>query len=171
MSRLVSYSVKLSEKWALVEPFFRMYPDALQQVRSRCSTADIDFFGLSVRGLLQTINNEVPTEWKNRFKDGTVRQWCEMLNTLQDGLQEFTKFMERTQPPQSIEQQRMTRGTLKGNLEEAVLMTLKSCFALHDLESATKLTIYEYMMARKEVFNEATIAFNQYNNISSGRRK
>lgn len=171
MSRLVSYSVKLSEKWALVEPFFRMYPDALVQVRERCGTAAIDFFGLSVRGLLQALNNEVPTEWRDRFKDSTVRQWCEMLNTLQQGLQDFTKFMEKTQPPQTFEQQRMTMGTLKGNLEEAVLMTLKSCFALHDLESATKLTIYEYMMARKEVFNEATIAFNQYNSLNSGRRK
>ena len=54
----------------------------------------------------------------------------------------------------------MLRGILKGNLEEAVLMTMKNCFALHDLDAATKLTVYEYKMARREAYNDAVVAYN-----------
>ena len=170
MGRVVQYSVKLSERWQDVAPFFEAYPEALAQVCAVVGEGAQDFFALSVRGMLEAVSGQVPTEWKERYKGGTVGEWCAMLNALKEGISRFTEFMENTTPKQTIEQKKALLGTLKGNLEEAVLMTLKSCFSLHDLEAATNLTVYEYMMARKEVFNNAQIAYNQSLAVASVRR-
>lgn len=170
MSRAVKYSVKLSERWQDVSPFFEAYPEALAQVCSVAGDGKQDFYALTVRGMLEAVNGQVPNEWKERYKGGTVGEWCAMLNALKAGISRFTEFMENTTPKQTIEQKKALSGTIKGNLEEAVLMTLKSCFSLHDLEAATNLTVYEYMMARKEVFNEAQIAYNRSMAYAYARR-
>lgn len=161
MGRVVQYSVKLSERWQDVAPFFDAYPEALAQVCAIVGEGGQDFYALTVRGMLEAVNGQVPNEWKDRFKGGTVGEWCAMLNALKAGISRFTEFMENTTPKQTIAQKKALSGTLKGNLEEAVLMTLKSCFSLHDLEAATNLTVYEYMMARKEVYNEAVVYYNK----------
>lgn len=157
----VKYSVNPNEKWEDVKTFFDEYPAAMEQLRTRFAVGRQDFNLLSVRGMLEAVNGQVPEEWARLYKGKTVREWCEMVNALKEGLENFTAFMESTQPPYTLRQKKMTFGTLKGNLEEAVLMTLKSCFALHDLEAATKLTVYEYKMARREAYNDAVINYNQ----------
>lgn len=170
MGRVVRYSVRLSERWHDVAPFFEAYPEALAQVCAVVGEGKQDFYALTVRGMLEAVDGQVPSEWKERYKGGTVGEWCAMLNALKAGISRFSEFMENTTPKQTIEQKKALSGTLKGNLEEAVLMTLKSCFSLHDLEAATNLTVYEYMMARKEVYNNAQIAYNQSLAIASVRR-
>lgn len=161
MSRAVKYSVKLSERWQDVAPFFEAYPDALAQVCSVVGEGKQDFYSLTVRGMLEAVSGQVPNEWKERYRGGTVGEWCAMLNALNAGISRFTEFMENTTPKQTNAQKKMLSGTLKSNLEEAVLMTLKSCFSLHDLEAATNLTVYEYMMARKDSYNEAMVYYNK----------
>lgn len=161
MGRVVQYSVKLSERWRDVAPFFDAYPEALAQVCAIVGEGGQDFYAMTVRGMLEAVNGQVPNEWKERYKGCTVGEWCAMLNALKAGISRFSEFMENTTPKQTIAQKKALSGTLKGNLEEAVLMTLKSCFSLHDLEAATNLTVYEYMMARKEVYNEAVVYYNK----------
>lgn len=170
MARKVRYSVLLSQRWQEVAVFFEAYPQAMEQLCEHVGVKDIDFFALSVRGMIEAADNQVPTELKERYKNATVRDYSEMVNGLKEGLEKFIGFMEKTTPPQTFEQKKMMRGVLNGNLEEGVLMTLKSCFSLHDLEAATNLTVYEYMMARKECYNEAIISYNQSCAIAVGLR-
>lgn len=161
MPKKLRYRVRPSERWADVHVFFENYPDAMEQLRSHFGKSDFDFNLLSVRSMIEAANGIVPTEFKERFCNMTVKSFCEAYNGLMDGLDDFLLFLENTQPPQTIGQKRMLRGILKGNLEEAVLMTMKNCFALHDLDAATKLTVYEYKMARREAYNDAVVAYNR----------
>lgn len=103
----------------------------------------------------------MPEELERRLNGCTVGDWCTVMLGVRKGLERFAKFMEETTPPVTVEQKRMAKGVLSGNIEESVLMTLKSCFSLHGLEDAQKLTVYEYMVARKEVYNEAVVNYNQ----------
>ena len=61
----------------------------------------------------------------------------------------------------ALKQKALMRGMLTGNMEEAVLWTLKESFTLHGFEDAHKLTVYEFMTARKNVYNEALVAYRQ----------
>jgi hypothetical protein len=116
---------------------------------------------MTVKGMLEAVAGRTPTELAEKAQNSTVREWVEVFNTLKDGLADFTAFMEATAAPVTAEQTKMARGTLKGNIEEAVLWTLKNSYTLHGLEDAHNLTIYEYKIARKNEYNEAVVAYNQ----------
>jgi hypothetical protein len=163
MGRKVEFSVRLSEPWAGVAPFFECYPERLQALLERVTERSgvMLFDTLNVRTLLQLIAGNVPDELRPQRETVTVKEWCGILNTLSDGLKAFTKFMEETQPPQTPSQKKLGKGMKPGNMEEAVLWTLKNCYTLHGLEDAQKLTIYEYKIARKSQFNDAVVAYNQ----------
>lgn len=161
MGRVVSYSVRTNERWEDVGIFFKSYPQAMAQLLSRFGSKDIVFESLTVKGLLEAVGGDVPTELANTMKGCSVQEWCELVNGVRDGIAKFVKFMEQTTPPVSPMAKKMSKGVLSGNIEESVLMTLKTCYSLHGLEDAQKLTVYEYMIARKEVYNEAVVAYNQ----------
>lgn len=170
MGRSVKYSVKAKELWSKVAPFFAAYPDALAQLLSNFRAKEINFEGLTVKGMLEAVGGNMPVELKRQLNGCTVKDWCETLLGVRAGLERFTRFMEETTPPVTMEQRRMSMGMKQGNIEECVLMTLKSCYSLHGLEDAQNLTVYEYMVARKEVYNEAVVNYNQSTAIASVRR-
>lgn len=161
MGRTVRYSVNANEPWAKVAPFFKAYPDAIGQLLARFTPADVDFEALTVKGMLEAVGGKMPEELERRLNGCSVAEWCGNMLGVREGLEHFAKFMEETTPPVTVEQKKMAKGVLSGNIEESVLMTLKSCFSLHGLEDAQKLTVYEYMVARKEVYNEAVVNYNQ----------
>lgn len=161
MGRTVRYSVTATERWDKVSPFFLAYPDAMAQLLARFEPTEVDFEGLTVKGMLEAVGGRMPEELERRLNGCTVGDWCAVMLGVRKGLERFAKFMEETTPPVTVEQKRMAKGVLSGNIEESVLMTLKSCFSLHGLEDAQKLTVYEYMVARKEVYNEAVVNYNQ----------
>ena len=90
-----------------------------------------------------------------------------MVNSLRDGLATLTEFLERTTPPLTAYAKKMSGGTLKGNIEEAVLWTLRESFGLQSLEQAHNLTVYEYMVARKSAYNDARVAYNREMDMAS----
>lgn len=171
MGRVVKYSVSLDEKWEDVAPFFKAYPTAMAQLCVKAGRDDAFVFEtMSVKGLLEAVRGDIPTEIETSLKGCTVGQYAARVNSLREGMAGFVRFMEDTIPPVTVEQRKMAMGTKKGNIEEAVLMTLKTCFSLHSLEQAHNLTIYEYMTARKEVYNEAVVAYNRASAFAAARR-
>lgn len=161
MSRLVKFSVQPSERWDKIAPFFDAHPEAMEQLLSPFQPTEVVFEALTVKSMLEAVSGKMPEELAKSLTGCSVEKWCGVILGLRDGLAKFVKFMEDTTPPVTVEQKRMTKGVLSGNIEESVLMTLKSCFSLHGLEDAQKLTVYEYMVARKEVYNEAIVNYNQ----------
>lgn len=163
MSRTVKFSVKLSERWEAVAPFFEEYPERLAALLGKVTdrSEKIVFDTMTVKSLLQLVGGHRVEELGGIRSTASVGEWCAVLNTLHDGLQAFADFMEDTKPPQTPAQRKLEKGMKPGNIEEAVLWTLKSCYTLHGLEDAQNLTIYEYKIARKSQFNDAVVAYNQ----------
>ena len=163
MGRAVKYSVRPSERWSRVSVFFTTYPAAMEQLMEAVPERDGEFVFdlLTVGGMLEAVAGRIPAEVKATMEGMTVAQAAARLNSLRDGLLEFTAFLESTQPPMTLRQEQCQRGMMKGNIEEAVLWTLKECFTLHGFEDAQKLTVYEYKTARKNAYNEALAAYRQ----------
>lgn len=163
MGRVVTYSLDMGGKAYPSMLFLEAYPDAMEQAVSHVTADPVrwNFEEMTVKGMLEAVSGKIPTEWRDKAKGGTMADYCVMVASLKAGLDEFTRFMEATQPPVTIEQRKMASGILKGNLEEAVLWTLKTAFTLTGLEAAQQLTVYEYEVARKNIYNEAVVAYNQ----------
>ena len=168
MPTKVKYSVKLSDRWEDVRLFFEEYPNAFAELREHVTQRDsINFDTLRVRSLLEMVAGRTPTELIPRRNAATIEEWCAVMNALEDGMEDFVKFMEKTTPPVTPQQMRVERGMLDANIEEAILWTLRGNYSLHGLEDAQKLTIYEYKIARKHAYNEAIAAYNHINSVSA----
>lgn len=172
MARLVKYSCRKSQPWKEVSLFFNKYPAALDQLCTQIdgSLDGFSFETLTVGAMLEACVGKIPQELTAKYGGGDVETFARAVNSLRKGMEQFVKFMERTTPPETMYQKKMTSGTLPANIEEAVLWTLKNTYTLHGLEDAQKLTVYEYMIARKEAYNEALVAYNQSCAIGRGLR-
>ena len=122
MPQKIKYRVRPSERWADVHVFFEKYPVAMEQLRSHFGKSDFDFNLLSVRSMIEAANGIVPTEFKERFGNMTVKSFCEAYNGLMDGLDDFLLFLENTQPPQTIFY--ITGTETIGNLRGMVFQTV-----------------------------------------------
>lgn len=154
----MEYVVKSSDKWADVSWFFSENADALNMIRDAWkSDKPYNLGELSVLDLCQVFEHGYPL----RLADGvTIKEFVEMCTSVELALKDFAAFLESTIPPTTPEQRAAAVGTLDTSLEEAVLLTCKEFYGLHNLEDAQKLTVYEYMIARKSIFNERLVSYN-----------
>lgn len=161
--RKVKFSIDAGEPFCPLKPFFNAYPQAVDALLANVEGRDENFVfeTMTVKGLLELVGGGWPSELRQRFEAATVAEAARLIRSLREGLDRFTDFMERTKPPVTVNAKKISSGTLKGNLEEAVLWTLREAFDLHGLEDAQKLTVYEYMVARKQVYNDAVVAYNR----------
>lgn len=157
------YSLSLSEPWSVVSSWFAVHPEGVDRLLEHVSERDgsVVFETLTVKSMLEVAGGGVPSELSSKIAGCTVRDFARLLNSLRDGLARFVDFLESTRPPETAYSKKMSVGTLKGNLEEAVLWTLRQAYGLQNLEQAHALTVYEYMVARKSVYNDAVIVYNK----------
>lgn len=156
----MKYEVNLSGKWAEVAPFFASYPEAMEQVCARVGTADIRVEAMTVKDLCEILDGRIPAAIQGKANGWTVKEMAEAVNGLKRSMEGLESFMERTVPPVTPSQRGMLAGVLETTAEEAVLLTCRDFYQLHGLEDAQKLTVYEYMIARKAIYNERRQAYN-----------
>ena len=155
-------SVDLNQKWREVAYFYTMNPDAmavlLQKVSGRA--CGFDFFALSCGDLCLLMDNRFPESWSEKYKDITVKDWCKLVNSVKDGINGFAAFLEKTTPPTTQEQRMAQSGLMNTTAEEMILLTMKDFYNLHGLEEAQKMTIYEFYVARKAIYNQRRMEYN-----------
>lgn len=154
----MEYVVKSSDNWSDVSWFFSENADAWNMIRDAWkSEMPYNLGELSVLDLCQVFEHGYPL----RLADGvTVKEFVAMCTSVELAMKNFATFLESTIPPTTPEQRAAAVGTLDMSLEEAVLLTCKEFYGLHNLEDAQKLTVYEYMIARKSIYNEKLVSYN-----------
>ena len=155
----IPYEIDLNEQYSKVHVFFEEYPAAMDAVcnSDKVGVKDTPVEAMSVKDLCELLDGRVPSSLS---RDVTVREWGEMVNGLRRSLEGFANFMKRTTPPMTAAQKRVMGGMLETTSEEAILLTCKDFYNLHTLEEAQKLSVYEYMIARKAIYNERIQAYN-----------
>ena len=166
----MKYSVDLDGMYADVAPFFEAYPSAMAQVCAKVGQSDVRIEEMTVRDLCEVLDGRIPQAVAGKAAGWTVREMAEALNGLRASIARLQNFMEKTTPPVTSSQRGMMAGVLEASAEEAVLLTCKDFYALHGLEDAQKLTVYEYMIARKAIYNERMQAYNMEMDAARRRR-
>ena len=163
------YDLSLSEPWKTVKPWFDIHPEGMEDLLEKVTERDdsVVFETLTVKSLLEVSGGGFPSELSAKADSCTVEEYARMLNSLRDGLARFTAFLESTKPPVTAYAKKMSAGTMDGNIEESILWTLRVSYGLQSLEQAHALTVYEYMVARKSVYNDAVVAYNKEMDIVS----
>lgn len=163
------YALSLSEAWKTVKPWFDVHPEGVDKLLAHVTECDesLVFETLTVKSLLEVAGGGFPSELSVKADSCTVKEYARMLNSLRDGLSRFTAFLESTKPPTTAYAKKMSAGTMDGNIEEAILWTLRVSYGLQSLEQAHGLTVYEYMVARKSAYNDAVVAYNKEMDIIS----
>lgn len=163
------YDLSLSEAWKTVKPWFDVHPEGVDKILAYVTERDesLVFETLTVKSLLEVAGGGFPSELSVKADSCTVREYARMLNSLRDGLARFMAFLESTKPPVTAYAKKMSAGTMDGNIEEAILWTLRVSYGLQSLEQAHALTVYEYMVARKSVYNDAVVAYNKEMDVIS----
>lgn len=163
------YDISLSEPWKTVKPWFEVNPQGIEVLLQHVTERDeaVNFETLTVKSLLEVAGGGFPSELSAKADSCTVGKYARMLNALRDGLARFMDFLKSTTPPVTAYSKKMSVGTIKGNLEEAILWTLRVSYGLQSLEQAHALTVYEYMVARKSVYNDAVVTYNKEMDIVS----
>ena len=173
MATTVIFGVKPKDRWNKVGILFEKHPAILAQLCEQVKDIDesFNFDTLTVKGLLELCGGNIPEEVKLKFRGKNVRQVAMIVNAVRAGMESFAQFMEETTPPESVQAVKLRKGMLPSNIEEAVLWTLKEAYTLNGLEAAHALTVYEYKIARKQVFNDAVAAMNQAAMVQKGGRR
>lgn len=163
------YNLGLSEPWKIVKPWFDIHPEGMDALLEKVTDRDdsVVFETLTVKSLLEVSCGGFPSELSAKADSCTVEEYARMINSLRDGFARFTAFLESTKPPETAYAKKMSAGTMGGNIEEAILWTLRMSYGLQSLEQAHALTVYEYMVARKSVYNDAVVAYNKEMDIIS----
>ena len=163
------YDLSLSEPWKTVKPWFDIHPEGMEALLEKVTERDdsVVFETLTVKSLLEVAGGGVPSELSAKVEACTVLDFARLLNALRDGLARFMDFLKSTTPPVTAYSKKMSAGTISGNIEEAILWTLRMSYGLQSLEQAHALTVYEYMVARKSVYNDAVVAYNKEMDIIS----
>lgn len=163
MATTAIFGVNKKDRWNKVGVLFERYPQLMNQLCEAVGECDESFVfdTLTVRGLMEMCAGQIPSEVKAMFRGKNLGQVARIVNSLRRGMEDFARFLENTVPPDSENSAMMRRGMLPSNIEEAILWTLKEAYTLNGLEAAQSLTVYEYKIARKQVYNDAVAARNQ----------
>lgn len=162
------YRISTGENFGRVASFFYCYPEAMDALRAEIPerATGFEFETLTVGDLLELLSGQFPRTIKNDIEAMTVEAATQKINAVMDGLDLFIRALQATTPPEDIEAAARRRGTIAATIEEAILWTVRDTFALHGFEDAAKLSIYEYLAARKKIYNETIIDYNS--NIMRG---
>lgn len=115
-----------------------------EDMYGRCVELTIDeFWGLASGDYSKLGDMSNPSVlqvyWAKRFE-----QFCE----------QFTKTIERLHIEPREDEKRAQAGNLKMSPQESMLLFTRSYFGLHSFYDAGKITIGEYLLARKDAYND-----------------
>lgn len=154
--------VNLDQKWSEVAYFYTSNPNAMEEVMKHVEGKDkrFDLLAMTCGELCTLIDGGVPESLRRMSDNCTLRQYCRLVRSIRDGVRGFMSFLEKTTPPQTPLQRQSATGLIEITMEESVLLTLKSFYNLHSLEDAQRMSVYEYMIARRSEYNRLAAEYN-----------
>ena len=154
----MKYTISENDKWSEIEWFISQYPEQFYKLKEKWRAVDaVQIGALTVRDLCEIFEYGYPVTY---CKDFTVRRFVEVVTSIEAQIEGFKNFLDRTTPPMTAQQRMCMQGLEEMTIEECILLTCKDFYNLKTLEDAQKLSVYEYIIARKSIYNEKRIAYN-----------
>lgn len=158
--------IDLNQKWAEVAYFYNENTDVLEKAMAEIEEdARFDVMKMNVGQLVTLIDGGVTDEMTKFFEDCSVGEALGIIKCLRRQMRDFADFMRRTTPPETPEGRMARHGLVDVSTEESVLLTMQRFYGLHGLEEAQKMSVYEYIVARRDLFNSQKIEYNMRQNM------
>jgi hypothetical protein len=152
-------AIDLNEKLTDIQAKLMVYPEIIEQSRKQVTSildgSIFSFFEMTVAEFLQLQENKMPQKIDAILKNPktSFKTYLQILNTFEKGTKAFENVLEKTTIEQSMDDRIASNGLLELTPEESMLNFVKDFFNLHNFEEAQKITIYEYIIAKKIHFN------------------
>lgn len=163
-----TYEIKGSDRMKRCRWFFEEHPEAEEEALRRWGIENdnigIAFSDLTVAELCEILGGVFPGRIFGNAN--TVKEYYRRKFWLSESLDAFARFMEMTTPPRMPGD---TAAAIEPTTEEAVLLTMKDFYGLHSLAEAQAMTVGEYMIARKRIYNEAAARYRNNMRVACGR--
>lgn len=163
-----TYEIKGGDRMKRCRWFFEEHPEAEEEALRRWGVENdnigIAFSDLTVAELCEILGGVFPERIFGNAN--TVKEYYRRKFWLSESLEAFARFMEMTTPPRMPGD---TAAAIEPTTEEAVLLTMKDFYGLHSLAEAQAMTVGEYMIARKRLYNEAAARYRNNMRVACGR--
>ena len=146
--------ISSNSKWAEFLPFatderLAYFKDNIKEC------APFNFGALTVIDFVDLASNKIPDKLKCLFEgDITIRQRIEAENAVQEFLEWFQREMEACTLEPTMEEEEAARGLPQLDIKQNMLIFVKKHFG-KGYEYAQDLTMYEYILAKREAFIDA----------------
>lgn len=158
--------MQITEKtpYSRLQPIERyLTPESVEQIKQAaerhfglCGAITLaDFFACADGDFARVIGGGEPTVLQVYW----IKRFCE------DFLPAFTAACESLKSPQTAKELRAMQGLKRLTMQEGMLVFVQAFFGLPSFEAAEKITLGEYILARKVKYNNDIARFN-YDKIS-----
>lgn len=157
MQIVINPKKRISRYWAMLA----VYPNLLDALREKITDElplnDFDYFGMTISDFLHLTEKQFPAKIQKQLKSRflTVEKYIKILNTFENGNKKFEQAIEETTIEKTANEKEAENGLLPLSVEESMLNFMVESFHLQGWEAAQKMTIYEYLSARKKSYNNA----------------
>ena len=146
-----------------------LFPDLLEKSKLKIteivSRETFDFFSMTVAEFLRLQENELPKKINRILKKRsfTFYKYIQILNAFEQGAESFQQILEDTTIEQTADEKAASAGLIDISQEESMLTFLVDFYKLKSMEEAQKVSLYEYITARKISYNNAKFQKNMIN--------
>ena len=158
---------KFTEKTRMcdIKDIISMYPNVIDASLEKYQNyfENFDFFSITILQFCKLLFQDDVASIFPQFNDSKITffEYLKIINTLKISLKKVEEFIKNTEIKLTSIENFCSSGQIQYSSEEAILITLKDFYNLHSLEEAQKLTVYEYIVARKYNYNKNIYEKNQ----------
>ena len=158
----ITEKTKFSDISTILAVFPEMLTELKEKIKENLPLETFDYFSMTIREFLELQESKMPSKIEKMLKNKklTVFEYVKIINTFESGSEQLTKIIEATTVEQTKDEKNASAGLLNLSPEESILDFLRDYFNLHNYEEAQNLTLYEFVIARKNYFNRITFEKN-----------
>lgn len=149
-----------------MKPMIIIFPEIIEKAKESItdiiSRSIFDFFGMTIAEFLR-LQEQILPDKVNHFlarRKTTFHDYIKIVNAFEQGAKAFEQILVDTTIQAEADEESARAGLLEITTEEAMLTFLLDFYKLQSLEQAQKMTLYEYITARKISFNNSKFQKN-----------
>lgn len=147
-----------AREFAEIEPYVSdAQRAAIKDAAVRSLFGEAGFYGMTIGAMLDAMHGN----YKGiRQDDGNTCFDIMRIEAFADWVDEFLDVVQRLTPKPSPKQMKNAAGTIKMTFDESVYVFCRAYFGLPNFDAVNGLTVGDYVLAKKDDFNQRTIDNN-----------
>ena len=133
---------------------------AIKEVAVRSLFGEAGFYGMTIGSMLDAMHGNYEGI---RQDDGNTVFDIMRIEAFKEWLDEFLSVAETLTPKPTARQVKNSMGTIRLSFDEAVYIFCRSYFGLPNFDAVNELTVGDYLLAKKDDYNQRIVDNNTMN--------